>query len=125
MLLDQQMSDTQASQEQRRGQADQGPAHDEYRHPVFGGGIHCVLQLQGRLRQMEHECPAEDLFDHVSPAWLTHLAPPVGPGHDRIRDAPGSPGKGPSPPSGSVPRIAPELTTHHWGHRAPKEMRRR
>ncbi|GAA2326650.1 hypothetical protein Scani_44030 [Streptomyces caniferus] len=94
MLLDQQMSDTQASQEQRRGQADQGPAHDEYRHPVFDGGIHCVLQLQGRLRQMEHECPAEDLFDHGSPAWLTDLAPPVGPGHDRIRDAPRTTGQG-------------------------------
>ncbi|BDH11899.1 hypothetical protein HOK021_30780 [Streptomyces hygroscopicus] len=125
MLLDQQMSDTKTPQEQRRGQADQGPAHDEYRHPVFDGGIHCVLQLQGRLRQMEHECPAQGLFDHGSPAWLTDLAPPVGPGHDRIRDAPpATPGR-PPPPSGSVTRFVPELTTHHWGRRAPKEMRRR
>lgn len=105
------------------GRADQRIRLAGGRDPAPCGGVPRPLQRHARVRQMEHGCPGAALFDHGSPAWLTDLAPPVGPGHDRIRDAPGH--RADRPTIRLSHRIAPELTTHHWGHRAPKEMRRR
>lgn len=105
------------------GRADQRIRLAGDRDPAPCGGVPRPLQRHARVRQMEHGCPGAALFDHGSPAWLTDLAPPVGPGHDRIRDAPGH--RADRPTIRLSHRIAPELTTHHWGHRAPKEMRRR